>query len=63
MFLYRAVQYYNPTLRLQWEHYLKVRLHGASYRLANLTVAGFTTGQQLLDRQLDWPFLYTQCQL
>jgi hypothetical protein len=45
-----------------WLH-LKARLHGASYWLASLTVAGFPTGRQLLDRQLDWPLLFTRCQL
>jgi hypothetical protein len=42
---------------------LKAPLQGASYWLASLTVAGFPTGQQLLDRHLDWPLLFTRCQL
>jgi hypothetical protein len=42
---------------------LMARLHGASYWLASLTVAGFQTGRLLLDRQLDWPLLFTRCQL
>jgi hypothetical protein len=54
---WRAEQLLWPVLEI------KARLHGASYWLASLTVAGFPTGRQLLDRQLDWPLLFTRRQL
>jgi hypothetical protein len=51
------------TCKYKYVTYVRARLHGASYWLASLTVAGFPTGRQLLDRQLYWPLLFTRCQL